>query len=120
MCIRDRLNTKLKEAGVDGTVSTEVKDGKLIFNGEKVEVSAKSTKLGLAMVGLGATQEPKDGKMTASPNLDAAVNFTVSLNGLTRTISLDGIKSDISDDELAKTIQGKIDEAFGNLSLIHI
>lgn len=94
-------------------LSAEIKEGKLQIAGKEFSISAKSSALGMNMLGVTAGQKSTEGSLTAAPDVDAAVSFKVELNGISRTISLDGLDENSSENDVVKKVQEQVDREFG-------
>ncbi len=109
--IAKQINDKLTGEGITSVTAAIDDKGILTLSGGEVSVSAKSSKLGLDTLGLTAGKKSVDGSLTSTVKADTAASFTMTLNGLKRTITLDGV--DKSSD-LQKELQTRINNAFGS------
>ncbi|MBR5486075.1 MAG: flagellar filament capping protein FliD [Oscillospiraceae bacterium] len=105
-------NADLQAAGV--SVSVDDKD-QLVLEGEGVTISAESSDVALSIMGIKAGQESSDGKITSKADLEATVNFSMTLNGITKTIELDLANITKGNNQsLEDELKSKIDSAFGS------
>ncbi len=105
-------NSDLSAAGVTASVD---EDGVLSLNGAEITVSAESSDVALDIMGFTAGQESSKDKLTAKADLDATVNFSMTLNGISKTIELDISKITKGDDQsLEDELKSKINSAFGS------
>lgn len=93
-------------------ITATVIDGQLSIKGA-TSVSDKSTALGLEMLGLHSGEKSKDGTLSTAIKLDAQPSIEMELNGISRTIKLDGLDVSSDMDTILKTIQQQVDNAFG-------
>lgn len=99
-----KLNTDL---GGKGVSASKDENGKLKLTG-KFSISAKSSALGMEMLGVTAGQKSTD-SLTTTAKPDAKVSLDISLNGIKRTISLD----DSAKNNIAGKLQEEINSTFG-------
>lgn len=105
--LNDNKNFKAKG------LTAEIKDGKLQISGKDFSISAKSSALGMNMLGVTAGQKSEEGSLTTAADVDAAVSFKVELNGISRTITLDGLDKNSTSADVIKKAQEQIDKEFG-------
>lgn len=103
----EELKTQLTGAGISADVDQST--GKLVISGD-LSVSSKSSRLGMQMLGVSAGSKTTDGKLTTTADPDADATITVALDGVTRVITLDGMK-EATDKE--QYLQNKLDFEFG-------
>lgn len=99
---------KLTKEGISAKVDD--KTGKLVIEGDWTSISSKSTKLGMDMLGVSAGTKLKDGKLETTADPKAQAKITVTLDGISHTITLDGMK-DESDKQTF--LQNKLNDEFG-------
>lgn len=112
--LKDALNQQFKSAGIDDAkAEIDDKTGKLKISGVDLKVSAKSSKLGMEMLGVEAGQSISQKGRLFSTVPDAVPTFSMKLNGITKTIKLDNLQPGAQEADIAKALQEKIDNAFG-------
>ena len=105
-----KLADELTAAGISAEVD---KNGKLKMTGD-FTISAKSSALGMEMLGVTAGQKSSDGSLTTTAQPDANVSFDIELNGIKRTITLEGLTSSSSNSDIKTALQTQIDKTFGS------
>lgn len=103
------LAKQLTDAGITADID---ENGKLKMTGD-ITVSSKSSALGMEMLGVTAGQKSADGSLITTAKPDAAVSFDIELNGIKRTVSLDGLTSFSSNANIKTALQNEINDVFG-------
>ena len=102
------LAKQLTDAGISAEID---ENGKLKMTGD-FSISSKSSALGMEMLGVTAGQK-SDGSLVTTAKPDASVSFDIELNGIKRTVSLDGLTSSSSSADIKTALQDEINNVFG-------
>ncbi len=102
------LAKQLTDAGISAEID---ENGKLKMTGD-FSISSKSSALGMEMLGVTAGQK-SDGSLVTTAKPDASVSFDIELNGIKRTVSLDGLTSSSSSADIKTALQNEINNVFG-------
>ena len=100
------LAKQLTDAGISAEID---ENGKLKMTGD-FSISSKSSALGMEMLGVTAGQK-SDGSLVTTAKPDASVD--IELNGIKRTVSLDGLTSSSSSADIKTALQDEINNVFG-------
>lgn len=113
-------------AGAGNDIASYDAEGKLVLNTndekKEIKVSGESSAWGLATTGLAAYSSSYKGKLTTAEEVDPdkKPSFTVSLDGVKKTITIDPNKIDLTNptnpdySDLETDIKSQLKAAFGN------
>ncbi|MEM1485303.1 flagellar filament capping protein FliD [Oscillospiraceae bacterium PP1C4] len=117
-----KVNAAFTGEGITGVTASVDAQGKLTLKSDsaKVKVSSKSTAVGLETLGLtaGAKIDSAEGTLAGTINTKAVVSINISLDGISKTITLDPEKILAADNSIDKAkaiteLQSEIDNKFG-------
>lgn len=116
----EKIADKLSDKGISASVDGET--NKLVIEGDWTSISSKSTKLGMDMLGVTANSKLEKGKLETTADPTAEAKITVTLDGISHTITLDAIEDESGNkisllsnggNDKEKYLQAKLNAEFG-------